>query len=85
VFCNLLPGGLLPRHVPSFCTARDGALAENTDLASLLRTAAAVMARRGLALTPAQANLYRALLAQTAGPRQQALREAEGGPRRRSA
>ncbi len=85
-FCNLLPsGGLLPRHVPSFSTVQNGGLTENADLSELLQTAAAVMRRRGRALTAAHANLYRALLAQTASQRQQALRDAEDRPRRRSA
>ena len=86
VFCNLLPGGgLLPRHVPSFCTVENGTLSENTDLERLLQTAAEVMRRRGRALTLAHANLYRALLAQTAGTRNQALRAAEERHLRRSA
>jgi hypothetical protein len=81
-FCNLLPGGLLPRHVPSFCTASGASLWENTDLKKALQTAGAVMRRRGRSLSEAQAALYRALLAQTAPQRQAALREAEGGLRR---
>jgi hypothetical protein len=60
---------------------RDGALVENTDLPHLLQTAAEVMRRRGKALTEAEANLYRALLAQTAAARNQALRKDE--PRHR--
>jgi UDP-N-acetylglucosamine diphosphorylase/glucosamine-1-phosphate N-acetyltransferase len=86
VFCNLLPGGgLLPKYVPSFCTVWNGALAENTDLASLLETAGKVMRRRGAELTSEHAELYQALLSRTAIERQRALREAEQRRLRRSA
>jgi UDP-N-acetylglucosamine diphosphorylase/glucosamine-1-phosphate N-acetyltransferase len=86
VFCNLLPsGGLLPRHVPSFAGVTSGALVENTDVESLLRTADKVMRRRGQALTEAQRTLYRALVEQTAGARRQAIRDVEARRLRRSA
>jgi UDP-N-acetylglucosamine diphosphorylase/glucosamine-1-phosphate N-acetyltransferase len=89
-FCNLLPGGLLPRRLPSFTRCLDGRLADNDDLDGLLRTAATAMGRRGRALTPAHAALYRAVCAQTAEERRAVLREAEAGagqprPYRRSA
>jgi UDP-N-acetylglucosamine diphosphorylase/glucosamine-1-phosphate N-acetyltransferase len=78
VFCNLLPGGLLPRAVPSFTQVQQGALSENSDLQSLLRTAVEVMRRRGCALTEAHRRLYQAVYEQTAAAaRRQALREAE--------
>jgi UDP-N-acetylglucosamine diphosphorylase / glucose-1-phosphate thymidylyltransferase / UDP-N-acetylgalactosamine diphosphorylase / glucosamine-1-phosphate N-acetyltransferase / galactosamine-1-phosphate N-acetyltransferase len=85
VFCNLLPGGLLPRHVPSFTACRDGRLEDGADLESLLGTAARVMERRGAALTPAHVELYRAVREQTALERQRVLRDAEARPLRRSA
>ena len=55
VFCNLLPGGLLPRRLPSFVRCLDGRLLNNGDLEWLLKTAARVMARRGVELTAALA------------------------------
>jgi UDP-N-acetylglucosamine diphosphorylase/glucosamine-1-phosphate N-acetyltransferase len=86
VFCNLLPcGGLLPKYVPSFCRVWNGALAESTDLPELLATARKVMGRRGCEMTAAHADLYHALLGQTAMERQRALREAEQRRLRRSA
>ena len=66
-FCNLLPGGLLPRRLPSFVRCLDGRLSNNNDLDSLLKTAAKVMARRGCDLTPAHAALYRAVFEATEG------------------
>jgi UDP-N-acetylglucosamine diphosphorylase / glucose-1-phosphate thymidylyltransferase / UDP-N-acetylgalactosamine diphosphorylase / glucosamine-1-phosphate N-acetyltransferase / galactosamine-1-phosphate N-acetyltransferase len=85
-FCNLLPSsGLLPKYVPSFCRVRDGALVEDTDLPALLETARKVMGRRDRALTDAHAELYRALLHQTAPERQRALHESELRRLRRSA
>jgi hypothetical protein len=76
-FCNLLPGGLLPRYIPSFASWWDQALADRADLPALLRTAAEVMRRRNVAFTEAHAALYRTLFEQTAGRRRQAVREAE--------
>ena len=61
VFCNLLPGGLLPRHMPSFTRCLDGRLSHNDDLENHLNIAAKMMARRGRELTPAHGALYRAL------------------------
>jgi UDP-N-acetylglucosamine diphosphorylase/glucosamine-1-phosphate N-acetyltransferase len=85
VFCNLLPGGLLPKYLPSFGSWWEGALADRADLAALLRTAAEVMARRGQAFTEAHAALYRLLFEQTAAERRRAVREAELRALRRSA
>jgi UDP-N-acetylglucosamine diphosphorylase / glucose-1-phosphate thymidylyltransferase / UDP-N-acetylgalactosamine diphosphorylase / glucosamine-1-phosphate N-acetyltransferase / galactosamine-1-phosphate N-acetyltransferase len=85
-FCNLLPsGGLLPRYLPSFTSWWNGALTDNADLPHLLATAATVMSRRGAALTPAHAALYRTLFEQTAAERRRALREAEQRRLRRGA
>jgi UDP-N-acetylglucosamine diphosphorylase / glucose-1-phosphate thymidylyltransferase / UDP-N-acetylgalactosamine diphosphorylase / glucosamine-1-phosphate N-acetyltransferase / galactosamine-1-phosphate N-acetyltransferase len=61
VFCNLLPGGLLPRRVPSFVRCLEGRLMDNNDLENHLNTAAKVMARRGRELTPSHEALYRAV------------------------
>jgi UDP-N-acetylglucosamine diphosphorylase/glucosamine-1-phosphate N-acetyltransferase len=85
VFCNLLPGGLLPRYIPSFCAWWNGSLAENGDLHQLLHTAAAVLHRRERALTEAHAVLYRTLYEQTAAERRRAFRDAEQRRLRRSA
>jgi UDP-N-acetylglucosamine diphosphorylase/glucosamine-1-phosphate N-acetyltransferase len=86
VFCNLLPsGGLLPKYIPSFGGLRNGVLVENADVAALLVTARKVMSRRGVELTDAHEELYRALLSQTAVERQRALRDAEQRRLRRSA
>ena len=68
-FCNLLPGGLLPRRLPAFTRCGDGRLSANDDLDSLLDTAAKVMARRGCELTAAHAALYRAVFERTAADR----------------
>jgi UDP-N-acetylglucosamine diphosphorylase / glucose-1-phosphate thymidylyltransferase / UDP-N-acetylgalactosamine diphosphorylase / glucosamine-1-phosphate N-acetyltransferase / galactosamine-1-phosphate N-acetyltransferase len=84
-FCNLLPGGLLPSFVPSFCHTARGGLAESADGLALFDTAAKVMARRGVALTEAHAELYHRLLARTEGERRRALREAEQRRVRQSA
>ena len=85
VFCNLLPGGLLPRYVPSFAGSWEGVLSDRVDLPALLRTAAGVMGRRGREFTEVHAALYRTLFEQTAAERRRALREAEVRRLRRSA
>ncbi|HVS36748.1 MAG TPA: putative sugar nucleotidyl transferase [Gemmataceae bacterium] len=85
VFCNLLPGGLLPRRLPSFVRCGDGRISSNDDLESLLSTAAKVMARRGCDLSPAQAALYRTVFEQTAADRRAVLTDAERRALRRSA
>jgi UDP-N-acetylglucosamine diphosphorylase/glucosamine-1-phosphate N-acetyltransferase len=85
VFCNLLPGGLLPRHIPSFTAWWNGALAENADIHRLLQTASEVMRRRGNGLSEAHAVLYRGLCEQTTAERRRMLREVEFRPLRRSA
>jgi UDP-N-acetylglucosamine diphosphorylase/glucosamine-1-phosphate N-acetyltransferase len=85
VFCNLLPGGLLPRCVPSFASWWNAALVDRADLDALVQTAAVVMSRRGRELTPAHETLYRALFEQSAAMRRQVVREAEARRLRRSA
>jgi UDP-N-acetylglucosamine diphosphorylase/glucosamine-1-phosphate N-acetyltransferase len=85
VFCNLLPGGLLPRYVPSFGSWWNESLIENGDLSRLLETAVTVMQRRGIEMSAAQRELYTALHEQTASERRRALREAEARRLRRSA
>jgi UDP-N-acetylglucosamine diphosphorylase/glucosamine-1-phosphate N-acetyltransferase len=84
-FCNLLPGGLLPRRLPSFVRCSDGRLSANDDLELLLSSATKVMARRDCELTPAHAALYRAVFEQTAPDRRAALLDAERRALRRSA
>ena len=76
VFCNLLPGGLLPRRIPSFVRCLEGRLTYNDDLENHLNTAAKVMARRGCELTPAHEALYRAVFDETALDRRDAERRA---------
>jgi UDP-N-acetylglucosamine diphosphorylase/glucosamine-1-phosphate N-acetyltransferase len=85
IFCNLLPGGLLSRYVPSFGRWWNDALTDGTDLAALLRTAAEVMRRRQVVFTEAHAELYRTLFEQTAAERRRAMRDAELRALRRSA
>jgi UDP-N-acetylglucosamine diphosphorylase/glucosamine-1-phosphate N-acetyltransferase len=85
VFCNLLPGGLLPRYVPSFGRWWNDALTDGADLSALLRTAAEVMRRRQVVFTAAHAELYRTLFEQTAAERRRAVRDAELRALRRSA
>jgi UDP-N-acetylglucosamine diphosphorylase/glucosamine-1-phosphate N-acetyltransferase len=85
-FCNLLPAGrLAPKYVPPFCRWWNGSLGEDADVDRLLETAAAVMRRRGAALTEAHAALYRHVFEETAAERRRALREAEQRQLRRSA
>jgi UDP-N-acetylglucosamine diphosphorylase/glucosamine-1-phosphate N-acetyltransferase len=85
-FCNLLPtGGLLPKYVPSFAGVFRGSVAAIEALDGLLNTAAAVMGRRGRALTEAHERLYRLLHEQTAAQRRAAVREAEARRLRHSA
>ena len=81
-FCNLLPGGLLPRAVPSFTTCQEGRLVDHGDLDSALEIAAKVMARRGAELTPAHVACYRVLFAETGFARRRAGCRVEGRGRR---
>jgi UDP-N-acetylglucosamine diphosphorylase/glucosamine-1-phosphate N-acetyltransferase len=85
VFCNLLPGRLLPKYIPSFASWWKEVLTDRADLPSLLRTAAVVMGRRRVDCTETHAALYRCLFEQTAAERRRAVRDAELRSLRRSA
>lgn len=85
IFCNLLPGRLLPRYIPSFASWWNEALADRSDLVEVLCTAAEVMRRRGVVFTKSHAALYRTLFEQTAAERRRAVRDAELRTLRRSA
>jgi UDP-N-acetylglucosamine diphosphorylase/glucosamine-1-phosphate N-acetyltransferase len=85
IFCNLLPGGLLPRYIPSFASWWKEVLTDRADLAALLRTAGEVMRRRHVDFTEAHAVLYRTLFEQSAAERRRAVRDAELRALRRSA
>jgi UDP-N-acetylglucosamine diphosphorylase/glucosamine-1-phosphate N-acetyltransferase len=85
VFSNLLPGGLLPRYVPSFVRTWNSVLADRADLWALLQTAATVMSRRGHELTEVHTRLYSDLYERTAVERRRVVREAELRSLRRSA
>jgi UDP-N-acetylglucosamine diphosphorylase/glucosamine-1-phosphate N-acetyltransferase len=86
VFCNLLPSGtLLPKYVPSFASWWNGRLTDRAVLDELLQTAATVMRRRGVALTEAQAALYRHLFEESAAERRRAVQHGEQRRLRRSA
>jgi UDP-N-acetylglucosamine diphosphorylase/glucosamine-1-phosphate N-acetyltransferase len=85
VFCNLLPGGLLPRYIPSFASWWNERLTDRAELAALLRTANEVMRRRHVVFTETHAALYRTLFEQTAAERRHAVRQAEMRALRRSA
>jgi UDP-N-acetylglucosamine diphosphorylase/glucosamine-1-phosphate N-acetyltransferase len=85
VFCHLLPGGLLPRYVPSFVSYWNRSLSDRADLWALLQTAAKVMSRRGRELTEVHTTLYGELYERTAAERRRVVREAETLALRRSA
>jgi UDP-N-acetylglucosamine diphosphorylase/glucosamine-1-phosphate N-acetyltransferase len=85
LFCNLLPGGLLPKYLPSFSSWWKEVLADRADLKTLLATATEVMRRRNVAFTETHAALYRTLFEQTAAERRRAVRESEVRALRRSA
>jgi UDP-N-acetylglucosamine diphosphorylase/glucosamine-1-phosphate N-acetyltransferase len=84
-FCQLLPGGLLPRSIPSFVSCSSQALIERTDTGALLATAATVMRRRGREFTAAHAALYRTLFERTAAERHRSATDAGVRHLRRSA
>ena len=70
----ILPDGQLsPKHVPSFCKASHGELAEGIDLERALRTARIAMGRRNCELTLAQERLWRRLYLQTRAERENAI------------
>jgi UDP-N-acetylglucosamine diphosphorylase/glucosamine-1-phosphate N-acetyltransferase len=85
VFCNLLPGGLLPRYIPSFASWWKEVLTDRADVAKLLHSAAEVMRRRDVVCTETHTALYRTLFEQTAAERRRAVRDAELRALRRSA
>jgi UDP-N-acetylglucosamine diphosphorylase / glucose-1-phosphate thymidylyltransferase / UDP-N-acetylgalactosamine diphosphorylase / glucosamine-1-phosphate N-acetyltransferase / galactosamine-1-phosphate N-acetyltransferase len=85
IFCNLLPGGLLPKYIPSFASWWKETLTDRGDLTLLMDTAAEVMRRRNVEFTPAHAALYRTLFEQTAAERRSVVREAAMRGLRRSA
>ncbi|MGH7174196.1 MAG: putative sugar nucleotidyl transferase [Gemmataceae bacterium] len=85
IFCNLLPGRLLPKYIPSFGSWWNETMSDRAELAELLHTAAEVMRRRGVAFTETHAALYRTLFEQTAAERRRAVRDAELRALRRSA
>jgi UDP-N-acetylglucosamine diphosphorylase/glucosamine-1-phosphate N-acetyltransferase len=84
-FCNLLPGGLLPRHIPSFCSWWNATLADNADLPALLETARTIMARRSHEMSEAEVAVYRTLFELTAAERRRAIRDGALRRMRRSA
>jgi UDP-N-acetylglucosamine diphosphorylase/glucosamine-1-phosphate N-acetyltransferase len=70
----ILPDGQLsPKHVPSFCKASHGELAEGIDLERALHTARIAMGRRNCELTLAQERLWRRLYLQTRAERENAI------------
>jgi UDP-N-acetylglucosamine diphosphorylase/glucosamine-1-phosphate N-acetyltransferase len=69
----LADGQLSPKHVPSFCKASHGELAEGIDLEGALRTARIAMGRRNCELTLAQERLWRRLYLQTRAERENAI------------
>jgi UDP-N-acetylglucosamine diphosphorylase/glucosamine-1-phosphate N-acetyltransferase len=84
VFCNLLPGSrLLPRYFPSFTSWWMNDYDENSDLDTLLETAAVVMGRRQQLLTDVRVELFRHLLQESEPERQFFLQQArrKGLPR----
>lgn len=85
IFCNLLPGSLLPKYFPSFASWWKEVLTDRADFTSLLRTAGEVMRRRHVDFTETHAALYRTLFEQTAAERRRAVRDAERRALRRSA
>jgi UDP-N-acetylglucosamine diphosphorylase / glucose-1-phosphate thymidylyltransferase / UDP-N-acetylgalactosamine diphosphorylase / glucosamine-1-phosphate N-acetyltransferase / galactosamine-1-phosphate N-acetyltransferase len=66
-------GQLAPKHVPSFCKAAHGELADGIDLDRALRTARIAMGRRNCELTIAQERLWRRLYLQTRAERENAI------------
>lgn len=67
------PGRYLPRHIPAFCTARDGKLSEHVDRKRFYKIAQTAMARRKASWTPADEALWDEIHARTAGHRAAAL------------
>jgi UDP-N-acetylglucosamine diphosphorylase/glucosamine-1-phosphate N-acetyltransferase len=84
-FCNLLPGGLLPRYMPCFTSWWNNALSDNAELPALLETASTVMGRRGKELSDVHRAVYGALFDLTATDRRRAIQDARLRRLRRSA
>lgn len=70
----ILPDGkLAPKHVPPFCKAAHGELADSIDAERALRTARIVMGRRNCELTPAAERLWRRIYVETRAERENAI------------
>ena len=77
VMCNVLPAGpLLPKHVPSFAAVLYGRVAPGFPIEQLFATARTVMARRNLAFTEVEEQLYLDLFEQTRLERERAYQRA---------
>lgn len=81
-FCQIFPSTLLPpRVLPPFTSFARGELQQGPELSQLLATASAMMRRRGVDLTDAQADFFRRLYEQTAPQRDRAVRASQArGP-----
>jgi hypothetical protein len=78
VMCFVMPiGELLPKHIPSFCSLRDGGLAPGLDVDRLLSAARVAMSRRDRELTAADERLLRFLFLLTRKEREDALARAQ--------
>ncbi|MSR30201.1 MAG: hypothetical protein EXR99_01725 [Gemmataceae bacterium] len=63
-FCQLLPGGLLPRFIPSFSMVDGQNISLRQDLPGILRSAAIAMGRRGVGCDEARVGNYSRLFDQ---------------------
>jgi UDP-N-acetylglucosamine diphosphorylase/glucosamine-1-phosphate N-acetyltransferase len=73
-FCQLLPSGsLLPRVIPSFCTAWRGVLQDRAHLRQLFWAAATVMSRRNQEWTDVHTDFFFSLYEQTNAQRRQVI------------
>ncbi len=78
VMSMVLPGGgLLPRHVPSFCSTSFGGLSRRWTFESGLEAARIAMSRRDRQLTPAMESQLRSVYRLTQEERERALDRAE--------
>ncbi len=74
LFGMVLPGGgLLPKHIPSFCRIWNGVLDDRVTLEAALTTARTAMGRRNEEFTPAQERLVRHLFEHTRAERETAV------------
>jgi UDP-N-acetylglucosamine diphosphorylase/glucosamine-1-phosphate N-acetyltransferase len=77
-FCQIFPSTLLPpRVLPPFTSFARGQLQQGPELSQLLATASAMMRRRGVDLSDAQAAFFRRLYEQTAPQRERAVRASQ--------